>query len=108
MKRLQAEIARGDVPTSILCYMHEHGVAEEDAHREVKRLVGETWKKLNTDVAKCSPYTKLLAASAVNLAQVAVCMYQKGDGIGAPDKEKKNQIKSLFLEPIAIKRKKGF
>lgn len=99
---LQAENARGGAPTSILCYMHEHGVAEEVARREVRRLISETWKKLNKQVADCGPSLKSLATIAINLAKISHCTYQKGDGIGAPDKEKKNQIKSMFIEPIAM------
>ena len=99
---LQAEIARGDAPTSVACYMHEHGVTEEVAREELKKLISETWKMLNKEVADCDSFPRSLAIAAINLARISHCTYHKGDGIGAPDKQKKNHIKSILFEPIKV------
>nr|WKC16864.1 terpene synthase 3 [Freesia hybrid cultivar] len=95
-----AEMERGDSPASIQCYMHEHGVTEEVALEGIKVLINETWKKLNEDVANCGVFPRSLANLAVDLAQTAYCMYRNGDGIGAPDKENKNDISSTFFKPM--------
>jgi len=85
--------------------MHEHGVTEEVAREEIQKIISETWKMLNKEVADCDPFPKSLAVAAIYLARISHCTYHKGDGIGAPDKQRKNHIKSTFLEPIKIREK---
>ena len=44
-------MARGDIPKSIQCYMHESGATEEEARSHIKMLISKTWKKLNKERA---------------------------------------------------------
>nr|XP_033513829.1 (-)-alpha-terpineol synthase-like isoform X2 [Nicotiana tomentosiformis] len=95
------ELKRGDVPKSIQCYMNEKKVSEEDAHQHIRLLISETWKKLNEahNVA-AHPFPKMFIWSAMNLARMAQCMYQHGDGHGGHNSETKNHIMALLFESI--------
>ncbi|XP_016497346.1 terpineol synthase, chloroplastic-like isoform X1 [Nicotiana tabacum] len=95
------ELKRGDVPKSIQCYMNEKKVCEEDARQHIKLLISETWKKLNEahNVA-AHPFPKMFVTSAMNLARMAQCMYQHGDGHGGQNSETKNRIIALLFESI--------
>ncbi|KAF5938049.1 hypothetical protein HYC85_025555 [Camellia sinensis] len=95
------ELQRGDVPKSIQCYMHETGASENDAREHMKYLIGETWKKMNEDGAANSLFTKDFIGIAMNLARMSQCMYQYGDGLGAPGKENKYLVLSL-VNPIPL------
>ena len=98
----QDELKRGDVPKSIQCYMHETGASEEDAREYIKCLIGETWKKMNEDQAKDSPFSKTFIGMAINLARISQWIYQYGDGYGIPNGETKDNVLSLVIEPIPL------
>ncbi|XP_034705111.1 (-)-alpha-terpineol synthase [Vitis riparia] len=94
------ELKRGDVPKSIQCYMYETGASEEDARKHTSYLIGETWKKLNEDGAVKSPFPETFIGIAMNLARMAQCMYQHGDGHGIEYGETEDRVLSLLVEPI--------
>ncbi|KAI7991767.1 hypothetical protein LOK49_LG12G02308 [Camellia lanceoleosa] len=96
------ELQRGVVPKSIQCYMHETGASENDAREHMKYLIGETWKKMNEDGAANSLFTKDFIGIAMNLARMSQCMYQYGDGHGAPGKGTKYRVLSLVVNPVPL------
>ncbi|PON37415.1 Squalene/phytoene synthase [Parasponia andersonii] len=96
------ELKRGDVPKSIQCYMHEAGVSEDEARRHIKLLIDETWKHLNEDRVADSRFPKAFIEIATNLSRMAQCMYQYGDGHGIQDRETKDRVLSLLVNPIPL------
>ncbi|PIM97305.1 Exo-alpha-bergamotene synthase [Handroanthus impetiginosus] len=95
------EIKKGDVPKSIQCYMHETSCSEEDAREYVKHLIDVTLKRMNKDILLENP-VKDFSATAMNLARIALCMYQFGDGFGVPHPETKKNLVSLIVKPITM------
>lgn len=95
------ELARGDNPKAIQCYMHETGATEDEARSYMKTLILETWKKLNKEVAGAagSQVLQEFVDCATNVARMAQFMYGEGDGHGRPDLSK-SHILSLLLNPI--------
>ncbi|CAH1452191.1 unnamed protein product [Lactuca virosa] len=94
------EMARGDTPKAIQCYMHESGATEEEARRYIKKLISETWKKLNKERAAAkSKFLWEFIDHATNLDRMALFMYAKGDGHGCPDVIK-SHVLSLLFNPI--------
>ncbi|KAJ6761465.1 TERPENE SYNTHASE 10-LIKE [Salix koriyanagi] len=94
------ELKRGDVSKSIQCYMYETKVSEEKARDHIKNLIGNTWKKIN-DYRYANPRTsQTFIGVAMNLARMAQCMYQYGDGHGVGDLETKDRVKSILIEPL--------
>ncbi|KAF7145602.1 hypothetical protein RHSIM_Rhsim04G0059600 [Rhododendron simsii] len=99
----KAELERGECANSILCYMHETGVSEQEARKHISSLIEEAWKKMNKErVAANSPFEKPFIETAFNLARIAQCTYQDGDGHGAPDNKAKNRVLSVIIEPITL------
>ncbi|XP_039130341.1 alpha-terpineol synthase, chloroplastic-like [Dioscorea cayenensis subsp. rotundata] len=96
------ELERGDTPTSIHCYMIEYNMTEDQARKKVWNLIDKSWKELTEGLANCSPLSLFFGIAAMNLARVMHYVYQHGDGHGAPDQDKENQIKSLFFAPIKL------
>ena len=91
---------RGDVPKSVQCYMNETGASEEYARKHIRYLIGETWKRLNEDGAAESPFPDTFIGIAMNLARMAQCIYQYGDGHGNEYAETKDRVLSLLIEPV--------
>lgn len=94
------ELAGGDVPKSIQCYMHESGASEDEARSYIKTLIIKTWKKLNKERAGAkSRFSKEFIDCATNLSRMAQFMYGEGDGHGCPDVTK-SHVLSLLFTPI--------
>lgn len=101
---MQAELERGEAASSILCYMSENCASDEEgAYKHIHTLLDETWKKMNKDRVTYSPFPKPFVETAINLARISHCTYLYGDGHGAPDSTAKNRIRSLIIEPIALR-----
>ncbi|KAI9197715.1 hypothetical protein LWI28_002989 [Acer negundo] len=94
------EMKRGDVPKSIQCYMHETGASEEEAREHIRGLISATWLQMNKERIGNHHISNTFAGVAMNLARMAQCMYQFGDGHGVPDKETKHRVLSLIINPI--------
>uniref|UniRef100_A0A6N2KWS5 Terpene synthase metal-binding domain-containing protein n=1 Tax=Salix viminalis TaxID=40686 RepID=A0A6N2KWS5_SALVM len=85
------ELKRGDVSKSIQCYMYETEVFEEKARDHIKNLIGNTWKKINDYRFANTRTSQTFIGVAMNLARMAQCMYQYGDGHGVGDLETKDR-----------------
>jgi hypothetical protein len=82
--------------------MCETGVSEEAAEKHICNMIDRTWKKMNEERVVDSPFGESLVVTAINLARIAQCTYQYGDGHGAPDARAKNRVLSLIIEPILL------
>ncbi|KAF8409455.1 hypothetical protein HHK36_005531 [Tetracentron sinense] len=96
------ELQRGDVPKSIQCYMYETGASEQEAREHIQVLIRDAWKKLNEDRVADSPFHQTFIEAAVNLTRLAQCIYLHGDGHASQDRETKDRVLSLLVEPIPL------
>ncbi|CAA6658270.1 unnamed protein product [Spirodela intermedia] len=95
----KAEQQRGDVASSIECYMQERGLADdEDARRHIRGLISTAWKDLNGDALAASPLPFTVVNGCFNLARLSQCFYRYGDDPKAPSVE--DIVKALFLKPV--------
>nr|AII32470.1 terpene synthase [Populus trichocarpa] len=98
-----AEIARGETANSISCYMYETGASEAEARKHIEKLIQKAWRNMNKcQIDNETPFARSFVGTAINLARIAQCTYQHGDGHGAPDSRSKNRISSLIIEPISF------
>ncbi|CAA6675704.1 unnamed protein product [Spirodela intermedia] len=95
----KAEQQRGDVASSIECYMQERGLADDgDARRHIRGLISTAWKDLNGDALAASPLPFTVVNGCFNLARLSQCFYRYGDDPKAPSVE--DIVKALFLKPV--------
>ena len=80
--------------------MHEAGVSEEKAREHIRNLIENTWKKINDYQFDNSRISQTFIGMAMNLARMAQCMYQYGDGHGVGHLETKYRVKSLLIKPL--------
>ncbi|KAI3877164.1 hypothetical protein MKX03_022798 [Papaver bracteatum] len=94
-----AELERGDVSSSVHCYMREMSSSEEDARLYISGRIMDTWKKMNESIIDTTfdlPFIHI----ALNLARTAMFFYQYGDGLGVEDGKSKDHVLSLIVNPI--------
>ncbi|XP_041013560.1 myrcene synthase, chloroplastic-like [Juglans microcarpa x Juglans regia] len=96
------ELERGDVPKSIQCYMNDTGASEEVAREYIRSLISTTWKNFNEERAASSPFSETFVEIAMNVARMAQCMYQHGDGHGIENHETKERVLALLIHPISL------
>ncbi|KAL4323417.1 hypothetical protein GQ457_11G029780 [Hibiscus cannabinus] len=96
------ELKRGDVSKSIQLYMHETGSSEMEAHEYIRKLMDATWKKMNGEYLSMAHSTSspTFVQIAMNLARMAQCMYQFGDGHGVADQETRRRVLTLLVSSI--------
>ncbi|KAJ4981115.1 hypothetical protein NE237_031952 [Protea cynaroides] len=98
-----AELERGDAPSSILCYMREAEVSEERAREHIKAMIVDSWKKMNENcISHSSHLPPIFLTISNNIARVFHCVYQYGDGVGVQDRETKNDVLTLLLQPLQV------
>ncbi|MED6208429.1 hypothetical protein PIB30_045002 [Stylosanthes scabra] len=99
----QRESDNGDTLKLIQCYMNETGASEDNAKEHIKSMLSLTWKKLNKEACNSS-LPQIFIDMALNLARMAMCMYNHGDGHTIQDSQMKNRVLSLIVHPI-LRRK---
>ncbi|WCJ37692.1 Isoprene synthase chloroplastic [Euphorbia peplus] len=98
------EIGRGEVSNAISCYMNEKGASEEEARKHIKEMIDKAWKNMNKyklDETHPNNFPVELIETAINLARIAQCTYQHGDGHGSPDSTSYNRVLTLIIQPIS-------
>jgi len=98
----QDEIERGETSNSIVSYMHETGLPEENARQHFKTLMEKEWKNLNKYLIKNSIFPKSFVQVVINLAWSGHFIYQYGDGFGRQTNTLKNTIKSVLMYPFQL------
>ncbi|KAK4572334.1 hypothetical protein RGQ29_030677 [Quercus rubra] len=98
----------GDVPKAIQCYMNETSASEEDACEYVRYLIFATWNKLNEEQVVSYPFNQLFIEIALNLARMAQCIYQHGDGHGIENHETKDRLFSLLIQSIPLNKDRRY
>nr|UXF47962.1 terpene synthase 4 [Euphorbia poissonii] len=96
------EMKRGDNPKSIQCYMNESGASEEEAQKRVRELIRGAWEKMNKIQMENTKFSKTFMKVGMNLARLAQCIYQYGDGFGAQNIETEHHIVSLLVQPLQL------
>ncbi|KAI3961567.1 hypothetical protein MKW92_032761 [Papaver armeniacum] len=97
-----AEVKRGEVASSIYCYMQETNASEEDAREHIKNLIIETFKEMNRYLYVSSPFDRSFVNIVLNFARTTLFMYQYGDGIGAEHSKSIEHVLSMIVNPIHI------
>ncbi|KAI3840317.1 hypothetical protein MKW92_008793 [Papaver armeniacum] len=97
------ELKRGDVAKSVECYMHETGVSESIAREHMQHLIRASWEKMNTSLSSSRDvFPSSFINTVQNVARMGQYMYQIGDGHGIPNRETKDRIMSIIVNPIIV------
>ncbi|KAE8703202.1 (+)-delta-cadinene synthase isozyme A [Hibiscus syriacus] len=99
------EQERGHVASAVECYTKQHGVSEEKACEELKKLIDNAWKDINHEllIEPTAAAVPLPALTCIlNLARVMDFLYKGGDGYTHVGNVVKTEIASLLIHQVPI------
>ncbi|KAJ8766561.1 hypothetical protein K2173_023808 [Erythroxylum novogranatense] len=98
------EQKRGDVASTVECYMNEHGVSEQEAIDFLERKMTCLWKDMNEELLK--PSTRdiplPLVDNIINHARVLEVVYEKEAGLTFPKNVLNSVVMDLVVNPLDV------
>ncbi|KAK8937163.1 putative terpene synthase 2 [Platanthera zijinensis] len=99
MKELEQK--RDHVASTVQCYVVEHGCSEEEACKELTKMVENAWRVINKEIIM---ETDIIPASliwpAFNLARFNAFVYEGDDIYTNADKIMKDNINAVLVESV--------
>ncbi|GAY60816.1 hypothetical protein CUMW_205050 [Citrus unshiu] len=93
------EQERGDVASSIECYMREKTIScEEEARKHIRQLIRSLWVELNGMLVAPAALPASIVNASLNLARTAQVVYQHGDDNTVTSVN--GHIERLFCNPL--------
>ncbi|KAJ9176966.1 hypothetical protein P3X46_012224 [Hevea brasiliensis] len=95
------EQERGDVASSIQCFMREKGIScEDEGRKQVRQLIRSLWIDLNGELVAPSSMPLSIINASFNLARTAQVVYQHGDDKKGSSVD--DQVQALIYKPISL------
>ncbi|XP_031099200.1 (-)-germacrene D synthase-like isoform X2 [Ipomoea triloba] len=94
------EQQRGDVDSSVECYIKQYGKSEEETVKELQEQITNAWKDINQECLKPTVVPMRILIQIANLARVIDLLYKNGDIYTHSTTELKVVITSLLVDPV--------
>lgn len=103
-KTYKAEKARGELASSIECYMKDHpGCKEEEALNHIYGILEAAVKELTREFLKADDHVPLACKKMIfDETRVTMVIFKDGDGFGISKWEVKDHIKECLIEPLPL------
>ncbi|CAN6329166.1 unnamed protein product [Urochloa humidicola] len=94
--------SKGDMISSVECYIKEHGVTEEDAMVAFVTMMDDLWKRINLAYIELDRMIPQTARVVVNMARVHETLYYQGRDGYTFSSSLKETATSLFLKDFRL------
>ncbi|KAL5232191.1 hypothetical protein ABZP36_030967 [Zizania latifolia] len=91
-----------DLPSTVECYMAEHGVDSKVAVAAVAALAEHAWRTINQASIEVDPTRLPVTQLVVNLTRVIEVIYPRGQDLYTFTTDIKGVIANLFLDPVLV------
>ena len=98
----QFEQQRKHAPSSVQCYMKEHGVSKEEAVNELRKMIESAWKDMNEECLRPIKVPMPFLIRVLNNTRFMDVMYKEADTYTNSGGIMKDYITLLFVDPIPI------
>ena len=97
---MKFEQKRGHVASGVEYYVKQYGVSEEKVYCEFHGQVEKAWLYINQECLKPTAVPMPILTRVVNLSRVMDVIYKEADGYTHVGKVMKDNIASLFIDPL--------
>ncbi|KAG2244920.1 hypothetical protein Bca52824_093243 [Brassica carinata] len=98
----QDDISRGYVTNAVSCYMKQYGVSENEAFRELNKMVGEADKIINEEFLTITGVRHCVLKAVIDLARMIHVCYNGYEGYTDPQGKIKEYMTSMFVDQIRL------
>ncbi|KAG8502913.1 hypothetical protein CXB51_000752 [Gossypium anomalum] len=95
------EQLRHHCPSSVECYMNQHGLSKKLTLKDFEKILEDAWKDLNEECMRPTDGPRDLLLRILNYARATYLFYKHGDGYTKPEYVK-DDVRALFLDPIPV------
>lgn len=99
---LQFEKERGDVASTIDCYMKQYGVSEQETIDVLNKQVVDAWKDINEELLRPTVMPMPVLMRILNFTKCVDVVYKGGDAFTQVGKVIKDGINALFVDPVPL------
>ncbi|XP_031096710.1 (-)-germacrene D synthase-like [Ipomoea triloba] len=96
----EVEQQRGDVDSTVECYMKQYGKSEEETVKELQEQITNAWKDIKQECLEPNFVPMPILIQIANLAKVIDLLYKYGDIYTHSTTELKVVITSLLIDPV--------
>ncbi|KAA3464753.1 putative terpene synthase 6 isoform X2 [Gossypium australe] len=93
------EQLREHCPSSVECYMKQHGLSEKLTLKEFEKILEDAWEDINEERMRPTAIPGDLLVLHLNFARASYLFYKHGDGY-TNQEYVQDDIRALFLDPI--------
>ena len=99
---IQFEQERGHVASAVECFVKQHGVGEQEAEEELRKLVVDAWKDINEECLQPTAVPMQLLLRILNLTRVIDVLYTDKDNYTHAGTKLKSFVVSLLINPFPM------
>ncbi|XP_004295781.1 PREDICTED: (-)-alpha-pinene synthase-like [Fragaria vesca subsp. vesca] len=96
------EKQKGDVDSSIDCYMKQYGVSKEEAIEVLDKQIVDSWKEINEDLLRPTAVPMYVLLRVMNFSRDVDLVYKGEDGFTHVGKVVKHAVAALFGDPLPL------
>ncbi|KAJ4841349.1 hypothetical protein Tsubulata_041365 [Turnera subulata] len=101
----EIEQERGNVASTVECYMKEYGVSKEEAHEVIKKFIEDDWKYINEEFMKeDGAIPKKILKIFLGYARVMEALYGdfSNNWYDVSNTTTKEMMEALLVNPIPV------
>ncbi|GLJ05738.1 hypothetical protein SUGI_0024250 [Cryptomeria japonica] len=103
IRTFKAEANRGEVNSSITCYIRDHAQSsEKDALKYLNFMLDEYLKELNFEYLKNDGVPTCIKDFAYDISRCFHVFYKERDGFSISSKDMKNHVQQILIEPFEM------
>ncbi|EOA18590.1 hypothetical protein CARUB_v10007162mg [Capsella rubella] len=96
------DMSRGYVANSVNCYMKQYGVTEEEAFKELRKMVANENKKINEEFLTTTCVSHSVLKECIDFSRMITVTYNGYEGFTHPEGKTKEYMTSIFIDQICV------
>ncbi|KAL5833963.1 hypothetical protein ACOSQ3_017637 [Xanthoceras sorbifolium] len=90
------------IPSSVVCYIKEYGVSEQEAYEELNKQIDDSWKDINEECLNLTHLPRSLIKIILDFTRMTHVIYDGDDNFTRVGKQMQAHIASLLIDPVPI------